>query len=182
MDGGLGGGAGYRDGCCVEGWGGEDDLGVVGEAKAFLGDMEHVAIELVVGVFVVQGYQGVASGRYLKGDGGGGSGEGVASVLEGLVVVLGPAVGGVEDGEAGVALLIAEAVDVDDEGAGVGGGRLMGERWPWGDEGCSEKGCGEGGAAGEGDLHGILRRNDARQERGSCRYKSSDGMSCHHEH
>ena len=85
----------------------------------------------------MQGGDGVAAGRDLQGDGGVGSGEGVGAVEEGLVVVLGPAVGGVEDGEAGVALLVAEAVDVDDEGAGGGGGSLMRARWSWGEEGCA---------------------------------------------
>ena len=93
VDGGFGGGAGYRDGCGVEGRGGEDHVGVVGEAEAFFGDAKHVFIEFVVGVFVVQGDEGVATGRDLQGNGGGGSGEGVRAVLEGLVVVLGPAVG-----------------------------------------------------------------------------------------
>ena len=54
--------------------------------------------------------------------------------------------------------LIAEAVDVDDEGAGGGCGRLMGERGARGDEGGGEEGCGERCAAGEGEFHGELLR------------------------
>ncbi len=61
----------------------------------------------------------------------------MGAVLEGLVVVLGPAVGRVEDGEAGVAFLVAEAVDVNDESAGgCCCGRLMGERGVGRDQGC----------------------------------------------
>ena len=84
VDGGFGGGAGYLHGGGVEGGGGEEDFGVVGEAEAFFGDAEHVVIELVVGVFVVQGDDGVAAGRDLQGDGGGGSGEGVGAVWKDL--------------------------------------------------------------------------------------------------
>ena len=46
---------------------------------------------------------------------------------EGFAVVVWPAVGGGEDGEAGVAFLVAEAVDVNDEGASGGCGSLLRE-------------------------------------------------------
>ena len=70
VDGGFGGGAACWDGRSVEGRWRQDYVWVVGEAEAFLGDAEHVFIELVVGVFVMQGDERVAAGRDLQGDSG----------------------------------------------------------------------------------------------------------------
>ncbi len=91
---------------------------VVGKTEALFGDAEEVAVELVVAVFVVDDGDGVSSrSNVIEGERGVVAVNEKAGVLVGLVVVLWPAIGRVEQSAADVALRVAQSCYVDDDGA-----------------------------------------------------------------
>jgi hypothetical protein len=74
MDGDVGGGAGDVNDGLREGRRTEADMGIVGEAEAFFGDADQIAVEAGVGVLVVDGGDGIVARRQIRPDGNGGAG------------------------------------------------------------------------------------------------------------
>src|ERR1700743_896679 len=99
MNRGLGDWTGDLHGGGVKARGTEVHLGVVREPESFLWPANHIAVELVIGVLIVQGSDRVAAGWELEFRGCLVSGKGMAAVHERLVIVFGPAIGRREDGE-----------------------------------------------------------------------------------
>lgn len=89
----LGDGTGDLHGGCVKARRAEVHLGIIRETETFLRPAQHVPVQFVIGVLIVQRRNRVASGWEPELEGCLVTGEGMSAVDEGFVIVFGPAGG-----------------------------------------------------------------------------------------
>lgn len=136
--------------CALERGCGESHARIAREAEAFFGDAKKIAVELHVGVLVVDDGDGVAAGGNLEGELRLAVGDGETAVDDGSGDVVGPAGGSREDEAARSSSVVAESGDMQTERA---------ERLSAGGRGVNAAriACGVVGEEGEREEHGAAK-------------------------
>lgn len=121
----VGSGAADADHGFAERWRGQGHAGIVGEAEAFFGNADEVAVELGVAVLIVNGGDGIITWRQVRPHRCRSAADhinGRGTAAEGFRNILRPTIGCREDDRAQIALGVAEAIDVNAQGtAGTSG-------------------------------------------------------------